>query len=143
MAADTCPRLAERFVGRGGVQADLDQDGRVDLVILVHGGEAIILQNVSEPVGHWLKVILRQEGGNRFALGARLYVTTAGKTRMAEVGSSSSYLSQDDSTLHFGIGEHEVIDSLRIVWPDGAEEVHEHAPADRTLTFTHDAEYPL
>ncbi|MEK7730831.1 MAG: VCBS repeat-containing protein, partial [Planctomycetota bacterium] len=72
IAAKACPRLAKPFVGRGGAQVDFDRDGKVDLVWPTHGGEVIILKNISEPSGHWLRVDLRQRAGNRFALGARV-----------------------------------------------------------------------
>ncbi len=136
-------RLTEPFVGRGGAAADFDQDGRVDLVFLVHGGEPILLRNVSQGVGHWLTVRLRQTGGNRMAVGGRVYVTVGDLTQMAEVGSSASYLSQDDQTLHFGVGGATKVDTLRIVWPDGAEETRHNVPVDELLLFAHDARYPV
>jgi hypothetical protein len=108
-----------------------------------HGGEVIVLKNISEPSGHWLRVDLRQRTGNRFALGARVYVTAGGKTQMAEVGSSSSYLSQDELTLHFGLGDNAIVESLRIVWPDGEQEVHKNVRADQALVYTREPSAPL
>jgi len=156
VAAASCPRLGEAFVGRGGAQVDFDGDGRVDLVLVAHGGEAMVLRNVSPRhtpiVGgaaraalarvarHWLGVDLRQTGGNTYALGARVYLTACGRTQMAEVGCSPSYLSQDALRLHFGLGECERVDSLRIVWPDGTEEVHRPADVDLDLRLTHHAD---
>lgn len=141
VADQACPRLREAFVGRGGAQADLDGDGRVDLVIVANGDRPLLLRNESSVVGHFLRLRLRQRGGNTFALGARAYVTTCGTTRMAEVGCSSSYLSQDELTLHFGLGDCDAVDSVRIVWPDGAEETIEQPPVDNTILRTHDAAY--
>ena len=143
VAAKACPRLVKPFVGRGGAQVDFDRDGKVDLVWPTHGGEVIVLKNISEPSGHWLRVDLRQRTGNRFALGARVYVTAGGKTQMAEVGSSSSYLSQDELTLHFGLGDNAIVESLRIVWPDGEQEVHKDVRADQALVYTREPTAPL
>jgi hypothetical protein len=143
VAAVASKRLAEPIVGRGGAHADLDQDGRLDLVLGVLGGEAIILRNTSPSAGHWLNVDLRQTGGNTHALGARVYVTTGDTTQMAEVGGSSSYLSQDELTLHFGLGESSTVTSLEIRWPDGTEETHAAVPADQTVTYRHEARYPV
>ncbi len=143
VAAHISPNLAKPFVGRGGAQIDFDLDGRVDLVMVVHGGPAMVLKNTSDPVGHWLYVKLIQTGGNTHALGARAYVTAGGRTQMAEVGSGSSYLSQHQLTLHFGLGETENVESLRIVWADGKEEVHHDLSADRVVTYSHAAEYPV
>lgn len=143
VARHTANALAQPFVGRGGAQVDLDGDGRVDLIMVVSGGDALVLRNASAPSGHWLRVKLRQRGGNTRALGARAIVEAGGLTQMAEVGSSSSYLSQDELTLHFGVGEAERIETLRIVWPDGQEETHRNLPVDQQLKLTHTPTYPL
>ncbi|MHC4063861.1 MAG: CRTAC1 family protein [Planctomycetota bacterium] len=143
VTARASEHLTVAIVGRGGAQADFDGDGRIDLVWLVHGGQAMLLQNVSQPAGNWLRVELRQTGGNTYACGARVYVTAAETRQMAAVGSSSSYLSQDEHALHFGLGETETLESLRIVWPDGADEVHYDLAANQTVEFTHAAHYPV
>lgn len=141
VAAEAWDGFGQGFVGRGGAQLDFDHDGRVDLVLLLHGGEAIFLKNTSQPAGHWLRVDLRQSGGNTRALGARVYLTAGNQTQMAEVGSGSSYLSQNELTLHFGIGGAESIDALRIIWPDGTEESHTAIAADQTVRYDHSANY--
>jgi len=143
VAAKSCSRLAEPFVGRGGAAADFNGDGRRDLALLLHQGPLILLGNATPAPGHYLRLHLRQAGGNTSALGARAYVTTGGVTQMGEVGSSSSYLSQDELTLHFGLGTSGTADSLRIVWPDGAEETHTQLTVDQELRFVHAARYPL
>ena len=139
VAGHASPSLAKPFVGRGGAQIDYDLDGRIDLAILVHGGDAMLLKNTSAPTGHYVYVRLRQTGGNTHALGARVYVTAAGRTQMAEVGSSSSYLSQDQLLLHFGLGDSKQVDTLRITWPDGGEEIHKNIAADRAVTLVRGA----
>ncbi len=143
LAGKACAVLGRPVVGRGGAHADLDGDGRVDLILMVHGSGPIILRNVAEPVGHWLRVALRQHGGNTYALGARVYVTAQGSTWMGEVACSSSYLSQDELTLHFGLGAAEAVDSIRIVWPDAIEETITGQSVDQTRYVVHDAQYPL
>ncbi len=134
-------RLSTPFVGRGAAQVDFDRDGRVDLIAMVHGGRAFVLKNVSEPAGHWLAVELRQSHGNTDALGARVYVTAGGHIQMAEVGVGSSYLSQHQLALHFGLGDATMIDSLRIVWPDGSEQILTDAPVDRYIRVEHVGDY--
>jgi len=134
---------SEPFVGRGGAQLDFDADGRIDLVLTVHGGEPILLRNTTPNTGHWLGVNLRQDGGNTHALGARAYVTAGGRTQMAEVGSSASYLSQDELTLHFGLAEASTVERLRVVWPDGLIDEQHNVATDQVLQLTHVAHYPV
>ncbi len=136
-------RFSEPFVGRGAAALDYNRDGRIDLAVLVHGGDAVVLKNTSDPAGNYLRLDLRQRGGNTHAIGARAYVTIAGKIRMAEVRAGASYLSQDEHTLHFGAGSDVTVDELRIVWPDGIEETHNNITLPNNLRFTHDARYPV
>ncbi len=126
-------------MGRGGAQTDFDADGKIDLILPIQGGQVIVLRNVSGLSSHWLCVRLRQPGGNTYGLGARAYVTCGRTTFMGEVGASSSYMSQDEMTLRFGLGEASVVEKLRIVWPDGSEETHTNLACDTEITFTRDA----
>ncbi len=135
--------LATPGVRRGGARADFDRDGRVDLVVVEHGGPALILRNVSQTSNHWLRVTLTQTGGNTSALGARVYVTVDETTQMLEVGASSSYLSQDERTAHFGLGQALRAGRVRVVWPDGVEEVLDGVEADQELRLTHESRYPV
>ncbi len=147
--------LSEPFVGRGGAALDFDRDGLIDLVFIRHGGDAVVLKNVTPNAHHWVRVRLSQTGRNTSALGARVYVTIENSTdtpgdsstktedtiQMLELGSSSSYLSQDDPTLHFGLGDATRISELRIVWPDGVTESHTDLEVNQELTYTHAAAY--
>ncbi|MCH7885220.1 MAG: CRTAC1 family protein [Planctomycetes bacterium] len=143
VAARCSARLAEPMVVRGGAHLDFDRDGLIDLIFVVHGGRAIVLRNDSDRTGHWLRVVLRQVGGNTHAVGGCVYVTAGGRTQMAQIGCSSSYLSQNEPTLHFGLGDSTHIETLRIVWPDGVEETHHNLSVDREITFEHRTEYPI
>lgn len=62
---------------------------------------------------------------------------------MQELGASSSYLSQDEQVLHFGLGAEMTVDRLRIVWPDGTEEVRTDVAAEQELSFVHAGKYPV
>ena len=143
VAARASAVLGEPMVGRGGAHLDFDRDGRVDLVLQIHGGLARVLKNVSTPTGHWVRIHLRQTGGNTAAIGARIYLTADDQIQMAEVGAGASYLSQSELTPTFGLGSATRVDVLRIVWPDGAEETHTELEVDRTYSFKHAARYPV
>lgn len=141
MAEQACPLLAKPFVGRGGAHADYDGDGKVDLAVMVHGGRPMLLRNVARESGHWLAVQLRQTGGNTQALGARVIVKTGDLVQTAQVGADASYLSQHDTTLHFGLGQSDRVDLVTIHWPDGAVDTHDDVDIDRRVTFKHSGQY--
>ncbi|MCP4742848.1 MAG: hypothetical protein GY871_11590, partial [Actinomycetales bacterium] len=67
--------------------------------------------------------------------GGRAYVTAGDTTQMGEVGARSSYLSQDESVLHFGIGTADKIDLIRIVWPDGEVVTLHDLSINQELTY--------
>jgi enediyne biosynthesis protein E4 len=111
--------LTEPRVGRGLAVGDLDNDGRLDVVINDLDGRAQVLHNDLAGAGHWLIVKLKGKGGSTDAIGAVVKVRagTLGLTRF--VRSGSSYLSQEDMRLHFGLGPADRADSVEVRWPDG------------------------
>jgi enediyne biosynthesis protein E4 len=134
--------LAEPVVGRGGAHADYDGDGRVDVAILVHGGQPLLLRNVTKGDNHWFTLRLRQTGGNTHALGAKVWLRSGGVTQMAQLGADGAYLSQSDTDLHFGLGQNALVDELTILWPDGFQEKHTGLNADQIVALRHVANYP-
>ena len=141
MAARAAPELAQPIVGRGGAQADYDGDGRLDLAVAVHGGQPLLLRNTSKLSNHWVSLRLRQRGANTRALGAWVTLRAGELTQTAQVGSSGSYLSQDDTDLHFGLGPAQRIDTLTIRWPDGMVEKRDAVDVDQVVTLWHDPDY--
>ncbi len=126
--------FAEEAVGRGGALADYDRDGDLDLVVLNHGGPAVLLRNDGEG-GHWLEVSLTADGGNTAALGATARVTAGGRSHVRGVGLQSSYLGQNELVLHFGLGDAERVDALEVRWPDGASQRFEGLEVDRLVSL--------
>ncbi|HJZ81606.1 MAG TPA: ASPIC/UnbV domain-containing protein, partial [Pyrinomonadaceae bacterium] len=129
----------QAWCARGLAIGDLDGDGRVDAVINNADSKPTILKNVTAPVGHWLELRLVGDVAKkspRDAIGAIAYVMT-GKVRQREdVISGSSYASQNDLTLHFGLGAATSVDKLEIKWPDGSLESVSVPGIDRKLTVT-------
>ncbi len=97
---------------RGAAFDDLDNDGRVDAVILNSRRAPSILRNRSQTGHHWIQVLLRGIRSNRDAVGARVRVVTGDMTQTAEVHSGRGYQSHFGSQLHFGLGERNRIDRL-------------------------------
>src|SRR5262245_10083935 len=105
-------------VARGAAFADLDSDGRVDVVVNNLEGPPTVFLNKSESA-NWIEIKLVGKKSNRDAIGARVTITAGGKRQMAEVHAGSSYLSQNDMKLHFGVGAAKQVDSIEIRWPRG------------------------
>ena len=107
------------IAGRGAAFGDLDQDGRVDIVVSVNDGPALILRNTSE-AGNALAVRLEGIGPNRDAIGAVVRIRSSdGVEQTAFRGSQGSYLSSSSPDIHFGLGEGQRCESISVRWPDG------------------------
>jgi hypothetical protein len=123
-----------KTVSRGACFADYDNDGKVDAFVVNLGAPAILLHNVSQNNNHWLTVKLKGKKSNRDGIGARLELLSAGRKQIAERVAGSSYLSQDDGRVHFGLGATNKAEELTIRWPSGEEQILENVAADRVLT---------
>ena len=121
---------AERC-GRGGAYADLDGDGDLDLVINNMDDAPTVLLNEGGNRNHWLRLALEGTKSNRSAVGARATITAGGRTAFAEVKAGSSYLSQNELVLHFGLGAATRAERLEIRWPSGLRETFQDLAADR------------
>ncbi len=120
-------------VGRGAALGDYDDDGDLDLFIVNHGGSGVLLRNDGGNERRWLKVRLEGRQSNRSAIGARVRLAAGGVVQVRQVGAQSSYLSQNDLTVHFGLGEAAVVDTLEVRWPSGLRQVLTGIPTNRTL----------
>jgi len=128
---DIAPDLGKRpGMSRGLAVGDLDDDGRLDVVIFETGRELRVFQNEGAS-GHWIGfAVTDPELSGRDALGARLELFTRSRRRVAYVNPSHGYLSSHDPRVHFGLGDSDVVDSLRLTWPDGTSERFRDLPVD-------------
>jgi hypothetical protein len=122
-------------VARGLAVADYDHDGDLDLLISTSNGPPRLLRNDSRNGHHWIHLSLVGTTSNRSAVGARVEVTTGDRRQVQEVRTGSSYLSQGDLGVHFGLGPATRIDRVEIFWPGGGREVFNNLPADRFHTI--------
>ena len=119
--------------GRGGLLVDLNGDGMLDASIVNRWDRAKLWRNVGagtaaapQPVGHWLELQLRQDGGNRDAIGAWLEVEAAGRVQRREQAVGGGHASGTVGFLHVGLGDATTA-RVRVLWP-GAK------PGDSALT---------
>jgi hypothetical protein len=104
---------------RGAALADLNADGRLDIVVVNRRAPMEVWQNVTEATGAWLAVEPAQQGPNRNAVGAWVEVRAGGRVQAQEVTVGGGHGGGQAGPLHFGLGTAEVAE-VRVIWPDGA-----------------------
>ena len=128
------PGLDLRRSGRGVAFGDLDNDGKLDVLINNQNDPPTLLHNESQNQNHWISVRTVGTKSNRDGIGARVTVVTGGRSQIQEVRSGGSYLSQSDLRVHFGLGSAAKVDRIEVRWPSGNVDKIENASADRFLT---------
>jgi hypothetical protein len=123
--------LSELRVSRGAAFGDIDNDGNVDIVVEDLDSSPMILKNSGDKTNRWITLELAAKQGNPLAIGARIRVTTGKIVQTEEIRSGSSYLSQNDLRVHFGLGKATKVDSLEIRWNSGKVETIKDVSADK------------
>jgi hypothetical protein len=124
------PAIMVTEPSRGAAFGDLDNDGKIDIVVENIDGRPMILHNVSPEKNHWVTLHLKGKRSNRLAIGTRVKIRARGMTQLGEVRSGGSYLSQNDLRLHFGLGNADKVDSLEVRWPAGKTDNFRNIAAD-------------
>lgn len=133
VSATAGPGMKVEGSSHGTAFADYDNDGDVDIVVTNNNASSNLLRNLGGNKKNWLAVKLVGTRSNRSAIGARVRITTSGQSQMQEVTSGSSFLSQNDLRLHFGLGAAKSADMLEILWPSGARDNFPNVPANQFI----------
>lgn len=121
---------------RGAAFGDLDNDGRVDVVVSVLGGPVKLFHNISETGNHWLLLKLVGTKSNRMGIGAQIHIITEdGRSQWNQVTTAVGYTSSSDSRVHFGLGSNQHIREIDIRWPSGIRQTLHDVAVDRIVTI--------
>ncbi len=126
--------LARRGVHRGAAFGDLDNDGRVDVVLTELDGPLRILRNVSPATNHWLLIRTIGAKSNRDGIGTRVRLVTKDGVQYNAVTTSVGYASSSDVRVHFGLGRQTLVQELEFFWPSGTHQVLKNVKIDQVLT---------
>ena len=114
--------FAQARVGRGLACGDFDRDGDVDLLMTTNNGPAVLFRNDQAAGNRSVRLRLIGTLSNRDAIGATVRIYHGGTSQSRVVRSGSSYLSQSELPVTFGVGKRDVIDRVTIAWPNGRAE---------------------
>ena len=131
------PAFRQAMVGRGAAYADIDNDGDLDLVLTISSGPARLLRNDGGDQNDMLRIKTIGTRSNRDGIGARVLLTTSTGQHMSEmVKSGSSYLSQSELPLTFGLGKPDPDKriTLEIHWPSGLKDTIAGIHPDQFIT---------
>ena len=132
--------FADAGVGRGAAYGDYDDDGDLDVlvsnngVLPEHGGPSLF-RNDGGNQSSFLRVKTIGTQSNRDGIGAKVILTAGNVTQRQMVRTGGSYCSQSETTLTFGLGKKEQVESLQIIWPSGQVDLHTNLAVNRLITI--------
>ncbi len=133
------PAFSSPRVGRGAAYADINNDGRLDLLLSTNGGPVYLFRNEAQGAAasnHSLRIKLTGTKSNRNGIGATVRLSAGGEAQTQMLRSGSSYLSASELILTFGLAHNDKADAIEIRWPSGQVDRLSNANAGQTVTVT-------
>jgi hypothetical protein len=131
VTAQAGPPFQQPYVGRGLAVGDLDNDGRLDAVMVAQNEPLVVFHNETGPLrGHFVMFRLEGTKSSRDGIGAVVTIESGGRKQVATRLGGGSYQSAADPRLHFGLGPESRIGSVEVRWPSGRVDRHRHLLAD-------------
>ena len=129
------PGITDPMSSRGLAVGDLWNDGRQSAVVNDMDAKPMLLVNLAANRNHWIGISLQGTKSNRDGIGAQVTVSAGEHTWVQEERSGSSYLSNSDLRLHFGLGAAATVEAIDVMWPSGLRERFAGGTADRFVTL--------
>jgi enediyne biosynthesis protein E4 len=126
----------QAWAARGLATGDIDNDGKIDVVVTSNDGPAWVLRNETPTLNHWITLKLVGAKSNRDGIGAQIKISSPNGEQYATVTTAGSYQSSSDKRVHFGLGTATSILRAEIRWPSGVMQVLKDIKADQILTVT-------
>lgn len=127
------PDFRRPLVARGAAYADFDHDGDLDILVNNNDGPAVLLSNNGGNHNNWLTIRLHGTKSNRSALGAVVHIESASGKQWRTVHTGSSYCSESDLALTFGLAHDKTVSTISITWPSGTHQQFKNFPANQFL----------
>jgi hypothetical protein len=135
MSTKSGEQFAQPMVARGAIYADYDHDGDLDVLFTNNAGPAKLFRNEGGNRNHWICVKAVGSKSNRSALGAIVRIESASGKQWSAVRSGSSYASQSDLALTFGLGKDTSVSAISVEWPSGTKQRFTNIPANKMVTI--------
>ena len=126
--------FTKKLVARGAASGDIDNDGRLDILLMTNGGPAYLFRNAVGTSNKAIRIKTIGTRSNRNGIGATLKINSANGSGWQMVRSGSSYCSQSELMLTFGLGKAPQADSVEITWPSGQRDTLRNLKANATYT---------
>jgi enediyne biosynthesis protein E4 len=136
VSAESGEVFQQKWAARGMATGDINNDGKIDVVVTSNNGPAWVLMNETPTSNHWITLKLAGVKSNRDAIGAQVEIETEEGRQYGTVTTASSYESSSDSRLHFGLGKAKVVKTIRIQWPSRIVQTLSNVKVDQILRIT-------
>lgn len=135
MSLKSGEQFSQPMVARGAIYADYDHDGDLDVLFTNNAGPAKLFRNEGGNRNHWLCVKTIGTKSNRDGIGAIVRIESASGKQWNGVRSGSSYASQSDLALTFGLGKDTSVSAISVEWPSGTKQRFTNIPANKLVTI--------
>jgi hypothetical protein len=140
VSAHAGPGLSLRAAHRGAAFGDLNNDGKIDIVVSVIAGHAELLYNTTANGNPWLLIQTIGTKSNRDGIGTQIKLTSqSGSVQFNQVTTAGSYASSSDKRVHFGLGRDTLVKEITLRWPSGIVQTLHNVKADQILKVTEGA----